>query len=156
MAGVLQKLTDAENVYLGMAAGVVTKSINYPLLVWKNSCQQGLPLIFNPKQIYRGLPVACMNLGSATALQFALTGFFQKLFTAGEDRKLTTNEELSAAFIGGLISGVVPVCFFCLKLFFFEKSCQKKKQLFLCLFDWESSKTTVVQKTPEIHLREQI
>jgi len=34
---VLAQLSDIENVVLGMAAGICSKGVNYPLLVWKNA-----------------------------------------------------------------------------------------------------------------------
>lgn len=103
---ILTKLTDGENVVLGMAAGVSSKMCNYPLLVWKNQVQQGQKIVLHPLKVYRGLPMACVNLGSVTALQFGLSGFFQKAFTGGEKRKLKPVEEITGAFLGGLISGV--------------------------------------------------
>jgi len=102
---VLTQLSDVENVLLGMSAGVASKCVNYPLLVWKNAVQQGKPIILNPTKVYRGLPMACLNLGGATAVQFGLAGFFQKLFTKGE-RALKPSEEIVAALCGGFFSGV--------------------------------------------------
>lgn len=102
---VLTQLSDVENVLLGMAAGICSKGVNYPLLVWKNAVQQRKPIVLNPMKVYRGLPMACLNLGGATAVQFGLAGFFQKLFSKGK-RALTPSEEISAAFLGGLCSGI--------------------------------------------------
>jgi len=102
---VLTQLSDVENVLLGMSAGICSKCVNYPLLVWKNAVQQRKPILLNPLKVYRGLPMACLNLGGATAVQFGLAGFFQKLFTNGE-RQLEASEEITAAFCGGLLSGI--------------------------------------------------
>jgi len=102
---VLAQLSDIENVVLGMSAGICSKGVNYPLLVWKNAVQQQKPILLNPLKVYRGLPMACLNLGGATAVQFGLAGFFQKLFTKGQ-RPLEPTEEIIAAFCGGLFSGV--------------------------------------------------
>mmetsp|Transcript_21465 Transcript_21465/g.48461 ORF Transcript_21465/g.48461 Transcript_21465/m.48461 type:complete len:276 (-) Transcript_21465:73-900(-) len=100
----LQQLSGEQNVALGMATGVISKLINYPLLVWKNSVQQGLPVSFNPKVVYRGLPMACLNLGGTTAVQFGFTGFFQKLLaTTGMTGDSVT---MGGAFLGGIASGV--------------------------------------------------
>ena len=41
----------------------MAKACNYPFLVWKNAAQQGLPMVLNPLLVYRGLPMACLNLG---------------------------------------------------------------------------------------------
>eukprot|EP00494_Astrolonche_serrata_P031503 UN31772 len=106
---ILQQLSDVENCTLGLAAGFIAKSINYPLLYWKNSCQQGLPFTANPRFIYRGISMAMVNLGGTTALQFGLAGFFQKLIVGQEKRKLSMGEEITAAFSGGFVSGI-PCC----------------------------------------------
>jgi len=103
---ILTKLSDGENVVLGMSAGVLSKCCNYPLLVWKNQVQQGQKIVLHPLKVYRGLPMACFNLGSVTAIQFGLSGFFQKAFTRGEKRKLKPVEEIAGSFLGGLLSGV--------------------------------------------------
>ena len=72
----LQNLTELQNLTLGCMAGVGAKMTNYPLLVAKNNVQQGIPISYNPKVVYRGLPMACMNLGGTTAVQFWATGSF--------------------------------------------------------------------------------
>jgi solute carrier family 25 carnitine/acylcarnitine transporter 20/29 len=100
----LQRLTSGENLLLGLAAGMGCKSLNYPLLHWKNKAQQGLPISYNPSIVYRGLPMAMMNLGGTTALQFGLTGLFQKLF-AGTDG-LSKEAELMSSFLAGFVSGI--------------------------------------------------
>lgn len=101
----LQRLSASDNLLLGMSAGMLCKAINYPLLNFKNTVQQGLPISFNPKVVYRGVPMAMLNLGGTTAFQFWFTGFFQKLLQNG-DGKLTSDREIAAAFMGGFISGV--------------------------------------------------
>jgi len=93
-----------QNCTLGMAAGLCCKSINYPLLSWKNSVQQGLGVSFNPAVVYRGLPMAMMNLGGVTAVQFGTTGFFQNMLkTTSDDPDVIQN---GGAFLGGLASGL--------------------------------------------------
>jgi len=110
----LQRLSGGENCILGMVTGVMGKACNYPFLVWKNTLQQGLKLSttwtspsgsFNPLLVYRGLPMACLNLGGTNAVQFGTTGFFQKLLASnggvGQD-----TVQVGGAFLGGLASGV--------------------------------------------------
>jgi len=55
--------------------------------------------------VYRGLPVACLNLGGVTAVQFWFTGFFQKILSPG-DQPITPTNQMAAAFLGGVCSGV--------------------------------------------------
>jgi solute carrier family 25 carnitine/acylcarnitine transporter 20/29 len=102
----LGRLSPGENLALGMMSGVCCKMTNYPLLVWKNQSQQGLALTTNPKLLYRGLPMACLNLGGTTAVQFWFTGFFQKLLTEGGKKPLTSQNEMLAAFLAGACAGV--------------------------------------------------
>jgi hypothetical protein len=100
----LGALSGAENCMLGITAGIGTKMTNYPLLSWKNTVQQGLPISFNPKIVYRGVVMACLNLGGTTGVQFGTTGYFQKLLKgAGAD---ATQTQMGGAFLGGLASGV--------------------------------------------------
>ena len=58
----LGKLSATENLLSGLLSGLCCKATNYPLLSWKNASQQNLPLQFNIS-VYRGLPMAMMNLG---------------------------------------------------------------------------------------------
>lgn len=102
----LQRLTALQTTGLGALAGVCSKMVNYPLLVAKNSSQQNIAVPWtNPKLVYRGLPVACANLGGTTAIQFFATGFFQKIL-ATKGRAMSDGQKVTAAFLGGLASGV--------------------------------------------------
>ena len=62
----LQKLSSVQNLGLGMLSGVCCKMMNYPLLSAKNAVQQGRAVSFNPSIVYRGLPMACLNLGGTS------------------------------------------------------------------------------------------
>jgi solute carrier family 25 carnitine/acylcarnitine transporter 20/29 len=101
----LTKLSSTQNLLLGMSSGVMCKLTNYPILVWKNSVQQGRPISFVPSIVYRGLPMACVNLGGTTAVQFLATGVFQKLI-APNKTTLNNYETNAAAFMGGVASGI--------------------------------------------------
>eukprot|EP00931_Biecheleriopsis_adriatica_P109854 TRINITY_DN8411_c0_g2_i1.p1 TRINITY_DN8411_c0_g2~~TRINITY_DN8411_c0_g2_i1.p1 ORF type:complete len:301 (-),score=63.86 TRINITY_DN8411_c0_g2_i1:113-964(-) len=100
----LKRLTAVQNLLLGTLAGCGSKCVNYPLLTWKNTVQQGLPISFNPSVVYRGLPVALLNIGGTTAIQFWFTGAFQKLYSGGN--ALTPGTQMAAALSGGALSGV--------------------------------------------------
>lgn len=97
------KLTSSQNLILGTLSGLACKVTNYPLLAWKNASQQGLPLRFDIT-VYRGLPMAMMNLGGTTAVQFWATGFFQKLVTG--DKTATASDKMVGSFLGGAFSGI--------------------------------------------------
>jgi len=103
---VMQRLSPGQNCALGACAGVCSKLVNYPLLVWKNAVQQGRPISLNPSIVYRGLPMACMNLGGTTAVQFLFVGLFQRAMSGGDPSKLSSTQVLSATLLGGLCSGV--------------------------------------------------
>jgi len=102
----MQRLSPGQNCALGACAGVCSKLVNYPLLVWKNAVQQGRPISLNPSIVYRGLPMACMNLGGTTAVQFLFVGLFQRAMSGGDPSKLSSTQVLSATLLGGLCSGV--------------------------------------------------
>ena len=100
----LQRLSGGENCVLGMVTGVMAKACNYPFLVWKNTVQQGLKISLDPRIVYRGLPMACLNLGGTNAVQFGSTGVFQRLLaTTGVSQDTVT---VGGSFLGGAASGV--------------------------------------------------
>jgi solute carrier family 25 carnitine/acylcarnitine transporter 20/29 len=101
----LQRLSGAENCVLGMVTGIMSKACNYPFLSWKNTVQQGLPISFNPAVVYRGLPMACLNLGGTTAVQFGTVGFFQRLL-AGPGGLKGDTVQVGGALLGGAASGI--------------------------------------------------
>lgn len=101
----LSKLSGEQNLLLGMASGMMAKMCNYPFLTWKNSVQQGLPVSVNPAVVYRGLPMGLVNFGGTTAVQFGLTGYFQKLLMSNSNMDAQT-VQMSGAFLGGLVSGI--------------------------------------------------
>eukprot|EP00927_Polykrikos_kofoidii_P045953 TRINITY_DN400_c0_g1_i3.p1 TRINITY_DN400_c0_g1~~TRINITY_DN400_c0_g1_i3.p1 ORF type:complete len:288 (+),score=39.75 TRINITY_DN400_c0_g1_i3:67-930(+) len=99
----LQQLSAVQNLSLGMVSGMLSKATNYPLLTCKNLSQQSVPLQFN-LSLYRGLPMAMMNLGSTTAVQFWFTGFFQKVLSGG--KPVSSSQQMAASFMGGVCSGI--------------------------------------------------
>ena len=101
----LSRLNATQNLGLGMLSGCCSKLCNYPLLSWKNASQQSLPISMNPSVVYRGLPMAMLNLGGTTAVQFWMTGFFQKLVSQDANR-MSSSEQMLGSFLGGCASGV--------------------------------------------------
>jgi len=100
----LQRLSGGENCVLGMVTGIMAKACNYPFLVWKNTVQQGLKISLDPRLVYRGLPMACLNLGGTNAVQFGGTGVFQRLLATTGSSQDTIN--VGGAFLGGAASGL--------------------------------------------------
>lgn len=111
----LSNLSATQNSLLGVLAGVMSKLCNYPLLSIKNTVQQGLPIPWKtPLQLYRGLPVACVNLGGTTGVQFFATGFAQRSLKTimgvkkggDQNRILLARIEVGGAALGGFFSGI--------------------------------------------------
>lgn len=100
----IENLSGVENCFLGFLSGCLSKMTNYPLLVFKNNQQQGLKNSYSPSIVYRGLPVAMINLGGTTSIQFVATGMFQKFV-----RNFTNNDQhvqIGGAFLGGVLSAM--------------------------------------------------
>lgn len=94
----LGRLQAWESCLLGMVAGCMSKILNYPLTVMKNTKQQGLPLssLRSVAIVYRGVATAMVSLGATMDVQFAAVGFF---------RKALGGNEMASAFLGGFASG---------------------------------------------------
>jgi len=101
---ILQKLSPVEACALGAMTGGGAKMCNYPMLINKNLKQQGLPYNFNPRTVYRGLPIAVGNIAGTTATQFFLTGWFQKKLCPVGD--VSKTQQSAAALLGGMFSGI--------------------------------------------------
>ncbi|CAE8588295.1 unnamed protein product [Polarella glacialis] len=102
-----KNLSEAENAALGAIGGWADVTLLQATNYWKNAAQQGLPFETNPKVLYRGYLANVLNNASCLMMQFALTGYIQKLITLGEDRKLTATEKCGAAFTAGYTTGFV-------------------------------------------------
>jgi solute carrier family 25 (mitochondrial carnitine/acylcarnitine transporter), member 20/29 len=78
-----------------------------PTLYWKNAKARGLPFTVNPLTVYRGTTASIFNEMQMMALQFGLTGFFQKVFKAHEGSDAPISQDLQdvlSASCGGVIS----------------------------------------------------
>mmetsp|Transcript_13296 Transcript_13296/g.21768 ORF Transcript_13296/g.21768 Transcript_13296/m.21768 type:complete len:271 (-) Transcript_13296:207-1019(-) len=105
MSDPYQKITTTENTILGVVAGTIEVTILQPMLYCKNASQQSLPFTLDPRKLYRGLAVSIFNMSVLTGIQFPLFGMISNAFTRGENRKLTSVEQISAGFFGGAMSG---------------------------------------------------
>ena len=52
-----------------------------PMIFFKVRVQQGLPLLLDPRQVYRGLPVSASSQAAITGVQFFSTGYIKRIFT---------------------------------------------------------------------------
>jgi len=108
---ILQKLTDVENLVVGIVTGIFEQIFVQPILYFKAAAQlksKGLPFTLNPRVIYRGTVASCSNMAVLTGIQFQFSGVAQKFLTGGEERELSPLEEISAGAAGGLVSA--PAC----------------------------------------------
>ena len=103
---VLQRLTDAQNALLGVAAGAIEAASTQPLTYTKNCIQQKVKVSFDPRIMYRGTPASMLADGTLIGAQFWVCGFLQKLIVKGSPRDLTFAEEVGSAYLAGFASGV--------------------------------------------------
>ena len=96
---VLQRLTDAQNALLGVAAGAIEAASTQPLTYTKNCIQQKVRVSLDPRIMYRGTPASMLADGTLIGAQFWVCGFLQKLIVKGNPRDLTFAEEV------GLLGG---------------------------------------------------
>eukprot|EP00633_Aureoumbra_lagunensis_P002789 CAMPEP_0197294322 /NCGR_PEP_ID=MMETSP0890-20130614/32041_1 /TAXON_ID=44058 ORGANISM="Aureoumbra lagunensis, Strain CCMP1510" /NCGR_SAMPLE_ID=MMETSP0890 /ASSEMBLY_ACC=CAM_ASM_000533 /LENGTH=264 /DNA_ID=CAMNT_0042769673 /DNA_START=103 /DNA_END=897 /DNA_ORIENTATION=+ len=99
-------MTSSENGMLGILAGAIEVTSLQPILYWKNAAQQHLPFTLDPRKLYRGLLTSVANMAILTGLQFPLTGMCTKLITGGKEREMNSAETISAALMGGALSGL--------------------------------------------------
>ena len=102
----LQRLTDAQNALLGVAAGAIEAASTQPLTYTKNCIQQKVKVSFDPRIMYRGTPASMLADGTLIGAQFWVCGFLQKLIVKGNPRDLTFAEEVGSAYLAGFASGV--------------------------------------------------
>ena len=103
----LQRLSETENLAVGLATGVVDVSLTQWMLYCKNASQQGLPLSMNPRVLYRGYSMSLTNMMVLSGLQIPLTGMVTRVITGGAERKLSDGEMIGAGFAGGVLSGFI-------------------------------------------------
>ena len=103
---VLQRLTDAQNALLGVAAGAIEAASTQPLTYTKNCIQQKVKVSLDPRIMYRGTPASMLADGTLIGAQFWVCGFLQKLIVKGNPRDLTFAEEVGSAYLAGFASGV--------------------------------------------------
>lgn len=102
----LQRLTDAQNALLGVAAGAIEAASTQPLTYAKNCIQQKVRVSLDPRIMYRGTPASMLADGTLIGAQFWVCGFLQKQIVRGTPRDLTFAEEVGSAYLAGFASGV--------------------------------------------------
>ena len=103
----LQRMSPGENTIIGLATGLIDVSTTQWILYCKNASQQKLPLTLDPRKLYRGYTMSLTNMCILSGLQFPLTAAVKNVMTGGVERRLSDAEQISAGFVGGVISGIV-------------------------------------------------
>lgn len=98
------KLTEFQNVVVGVAAAFVEAVILQPTLYWKNAKAAKLPFTLNPKIIYRGTSASIFNECQMMGLQFGTTGYFQKVVSENGKFELTQRQQITTAALGGFLT----------------------------------------------------
>ena len=101
------KIDFYKNSVVGIFAGTIEVILLQPILFCKNASQQKLKFTINPRILYRGVTMSATNMAVLTGIQFPLTNFISKSILKGENRLPTEKEQMSSAFGGGIISGLV-------------------------------------------------
>jgi len=96
------KLSDTQNVIVGVLAAFIEAVLLQPTLYWKNARANNLPFTLNPKKLYRGTAASIFNECQMMGLQFGVTSHLQKMFYVGGGGKGIN--ELVAATGGGMIT----------------------------------------------------
>jgi len=101
------KLNQFENATVGMCAGAIEVATLQPLNYFKNMVQQGLPVEYDPRKLYRGVGANIINMGSCTMIQFSCGGAAKKAIIGSETRPLKAYEEMGAGVFAGVMSAFV-------------------------------------------------
>lgn len=69
-----RKPNQAQNIGIGLCAGLSEVAIQQPLVAWKNALQQGRPISLRPAELYRGGAANATAVAPVTAVQFMIYG----------------------------------------------------------------------------------
>lgn len=99
------QLTEKQNVAIGAIAAFAQCTTLHPTIYWKNAAQQGLPLVLNPRILYRGLKAGLVNECGQMGFHFGAAGFLKKTFGTSP-----SGEMASALLAGAAVSPFVQCC----------------------------------------------
>jgi len=107
----MENLQPWENAVLGAVAGPSAMPMFQPFIYWKNTYAiLKQPFTFNPRLIYRGLPVSMMLQGPVNGTQFLGTGIAKNMMggSAQESQStLSDGQKMAAGMFGGCLSGLI-------------------------------------------------
>eukprot|EP00928_Gymnodinium_smaydae_P061333 TRINITY_DN45430_c0_g1_i1.p1 TRINITY_DN45430_c0_g1~~TRINITY_DN45430_c0_g1_i1.p1 ORF type:complete len:298 (+),score=61.97 TRINITY_DN45430_c0_g1_i1:99-896(+) len=102
-----QRLGKRQNATVGVAAGIADVTCIQWAYYMKNARQQGIPLSFNPRVLYRGYGANCLNIATGTGFQFFANSAIENVCTGGTPRQLTAQEQIACGFAAGFASGFI-------------------------------------------------
>lgn len=95
---------------MGALAGMTEVFCQQPTVAWKNAMQEGRPIPFAPRVMYRGVLVNAFSIAPCNATQFAVNSAASSLFRRlrGDPKaELSTAERLAGAVTGGAMSALL-------------------------------------------------
>lgn len=101
-----KKLTIAQTIALGGAAGIAEVTVNSPLCYFANRIAQQLPIEWNPKVWWRGYPANAASMMPITALQVTAQNKLQHMVVPNNQQP-TAAQKVGTASAAGLMSGLV-------------------------------------------------
>ena len=109
-------LTEAENLFVGIAGGTAEVTALMPLLTAKFCVQEGRALPRSLGGLYRGWAVQAGNVAPITAVQMLLNGLIEKRVFDANHKPLSDFEKALSAGLAGGLSAVIyaPVDLVCI------------------------------------------
>ncbi|OQS00653.1 Mitochondrial Carrier (MC) Family [Thraustotheca clavata] len=78
-------LYGVDHAIIGSLSGMAEVLIQQPTVYVKNALQQGQPLVFQPKVMYRGVGINCLSIAPICAVQFAANGVLGRYISPDDD-----------------------------------------------------------------------
>ena len=75
-------LSTVTTAAIGAFSGLVEVSLLHPTVAWKNALQEGRPLPFAPKALYRGYTLNASSFVPITCLQFGVNRALESLLAS--------------------------------------------------------------------------
>lgn len=98
------KLSTAENYTIGAIVGLIDVVVTNPFFVIKLKLQQGAPIPWNIRGLYKGFTINALGFVPITTIQIGSYQWIEKHFYS---TKPTYKETINAAFTAGVLSSVL-------------------------------------------------
>ncbi|CAI5725955.1 unnamed protein product [Peronospora destructor] len=101
-----ERLSGLQNGVVGSIAGMIEVVLQQPTVAVKNAVQQGHPIQWSSRALYRGVGVSLASIAPVTALQFAVNGRLLRGLTASGAAP-SDQTKLLCGILSGISSAVV-------------------------------------------------